>query len=405
MRRNAVYGVGVGINGREAVMQATQNALDQLGTSRPVLALVFVSQEFSTAEVLNGLTGLLGDTPLWGFSTVRPLTSGGDQPRSVVVALLTGNNNRAAVHWYPDYAGDSSGFARQFIQNLRQEVFFPQQILLAADGINGSLIPLMNSLADLPVKIAGCMASGDPLLGKTFQLGGNQAGPGGLSAAFLSGHFQVGVGVAQGWHDLGIYYRVTRARDVWLQALDGISTAEVFARMFGYTAREWAFPPLTEMTRLYPFGVEIPKEGDVAPSGGKNSSELLIRSALRVEVDGSLRMSAPVPLGSVVHLMTGEPDACLKAARQAVRNALDDLGKNVRPLLAVALVDTAWQLLFESRPSALSEALSSELKIIHPDLPLVGAYTFGQLVRPAPDQLPILHNQNLELLIIGEVQE
>ncbi len=85
-------------------------------------------------------------------------------------------------------------------------------------------------------------------------------------------------------------------------------------------------------------------------------------------------------------------------------SALANLGQNTRPLLAVALVDAAWQILLESRPSVLSEALSAELNLIHPDFPLIGAYTFGQLVRPSLNQLPILHNQNLELLIIGEAQ-
>ena len=36
------------------------------------------------------------------------------------------------------------------------------------------------------------------------------------------------------------------------------------------------------------------------------------------------------------------------------------------------------------------------------DLPLVGAYTFGQLIRPDATKPPVLHNQNLALVIIGE---
>src|SRR5512142_914423 len=164
MKRNAVYGVGIGINGREAAMQATQRALDQTGPARPVLALVFVSQEFNITEVLAGLTSLLGETPLWGFSTQRPLTGEGDQPRSVVVALLTGSDLKAQVQWYPGFAQDSPGVARQFLQSLKQEIFLPQDLLIAADGINGSLIPVCNALGDLNVHVCGCMAAGEPSL-------------------------------------------------------------------------------------------------------------------------------------------------------------------------------------------------------------------------------------------------
>ena len=399
MRRQGVYGVGVGINGRDAAMQATQHALDQLGASRPVFALVFAAQEFSMAEVLAGLTSLLGDTPLWGFSTLSPLTNAGDHPRAVVVALLAGADCHASVKWFPGYAQDSAGAARQLEQALRQDVFLPQHMLIAADGINGSLLPVCAVLGDLQVNVTGCMASGDPSMARTYQLGGNQCGPGGLAAASLGGRFRVGVGLAQGWRELGVYFQAVRTRDVWLQALDDAPAAETYARLFGFPAREWAYPPLTEMARLYPLGVEL------GPEGGSAPSNRLIRSVLRVEVDGSLRMSAPVPEGAVVHLMSGDPDACLQTARAAARQALDSLEKGARPLLALALVDSAWQILFETRPTALAEAISAELRAAHAGFPLVGAYTFGQLVRPSLDQPPILHNQNLVLLVIGEAQE
>jgi hypothetical protein len=398
MKRNAVYGIGIGINGREAAMQATQRALDQIGTARPVLALVFVSQEFSIAEVLGGLTSLLGETPLWGFSTPRAITSEGEQPRSVVVALITGNDLKAQVHWYPGFAQDSPAAARQFIQALKQDIFLPQEILIVADGINGSLIPVCSALGELDVHVAGCMAAGEPSLGKTYCIGKNQAGAGVLSAAILGGRFRLGVGLAHGWQDLGVYFRATRTRDVWVQTLDNAPAAETYARYLGYSAREWAFPPLTDMARLYPLGVELTvNTGGTGPFVEADPTNLLIRSALRVEVDGSLRMSAPVPEGSVVHLMTGDPDACLASAQAAAKEALAALGK-AKPLLAVAVVDISWQLLLESRPNQLSTILKSALG----DIPLVGAYTFGQLVRPALDKSPVLHNQILELLIFGE---
>ncbi len=405
MKRHGVYGTGVGINGRDAAMQATQRALDQLGTARPVLALVFVSQEFNMAEVLTTLTGLLGETPLWGFSTLRPLTESGDQPRSVVVALLTGAENHALLRWFPGYIRDSNGAARQLAQSLRQEVFLPQHLLLAADGINGSLLPLCAALEEFPVFVSGCMASGDPTMGKTFQVGGSQAGPGGLAAAALGGRFRVGSGLAQGWRDVGVSFQATRTRDVWLQALDGAPAAETYSRMFGYSTREWALPPLTDLARLYSLGVEIPSKEGQQRGEGNRSPALLLRSILRVEIDGSLRLSAPVPEGVTVHLMSGDLDTCLQAARQAARQALAALEVNARPLLAVALVDAAWQLLLETRPRALVETLAEELKTAHADIPLVGAYTYGQLIRPALDQPPVLHNQNLALLVIGEAVE
>lgn len=404
MKRQAVYGIGTGINGREAAMQATQHALDQIGTGKVVLALAFVSQEFNITEVLAGLTSLLGETPLWGFSTLRPLTGEGEQPRSVVVALLTGSDMKAQVQWFPNYAQDSQAAARQLVQNLKQDVFLPQEILLVADGINGSLAPFCKELSELKVHVAGCMAAGEPSQGKTFGIGKNQAGPGALSAAILGGRFRMGVGLAHGWQDLGVYFRATRTRDVWVQTLNNAPAAETYARYFGYSAREWAFPPLTDMARLYPLGVEpvesVEDGQSTVPFVETEPGKLMVRSALRIEVDGSLRMSAPVQEGSVVHLMTGDPDACLAAAHDAAEMALAQLGR-AKPLLAVALVDAAWQLLFEAIPHSFTAALKAALG----NIPLVGAYTYGQLTRPDINRPPVLHNQNLALLVIGETSE
>lgn len=401
MKRHAVYGCGAGIHGREAALQATQRALDEAGAARPVLALVFFSQEFDYSEVHTGVTGLLGETPLWGFSTIHPLTNDGDQPRSVVVALVFGSENRASALWFPGYAQDSNAAARQLVQALQQEEAQHTPFLLAADGVQGSLLPVCAALEGFPAALAGCMASGDPSLGRTYQMGKNQVGAGGLSALLLGGRLRLGVGVGHGWRDLGLYFRATRTRDVWVHSLDQMTAAEAYAQCFGNTARQWALPPLTEIVRLYPLGVERSPNPEVQPFLQTDPAQLILRAPLRVEVDGSLRMSAPLPEGAVVHLMTGDPDACVYAAKQAAAAALRGLGENVRPLLAVALVDAAWQMLLETRPNAIAGALNSAIG----DLPLVGAYTYGQLVRPALDQPPVLHNQNILVAILGEEQD
>ena len=371
-------------------MQATQRALDELGTARPVLALAFVSQEFSTVEVLNGLVGLLGDTPIWGFSTIRPITDEGDEARSVVVALLTGNELRAQIQWWPNYSQDSVGTARQIAQSLRHETFMSHDALFVADGINCSLVPFCQAIESIPIGMNGCMAAGEQALGKTYQIGKNQSGPGSLSIALLGGRFRVGVGAAHGWRSVGAFFRATRTRDIWLQSLDGAPAVDSYVRYFGHSPREWAAPPLTDMTRLYPLGVETEA----------GSANLMVRSALRVEIDGSLRMSAPVPEGAVVHLMIGDPAACLEAAKSAARTALAGL-KKARPLLAVAMVDAAWGYLFETHPSHVAAALKEVLG----DLPLVGAYTLGQITRPSEKEPLQIHNQNLALLILGEATD
>lgn len=386
MTRLAIYGAAQGLDGRDAAMKATQKALDQLGALRPVLGIAIVSEEFDVQEALLGLSSLVGDTPLWGISTVMPIQGGADLPRSVVVVLLAGNDLKAVVHWLPNFAEDSQEAARQVSRLLRQELILPQGVLLAAEGVGGSLLPACSSIADLPIPVAGCLASGGYTSGKTYLIGKNQSGPMAMTAAVLGGRFRLSSAVGHGWRDTGLHFTVTKAHDVWVDTLDGAPAAEMYERNFGHTAREWAFPPLSDLTRLYPLGVEVQP----------GSPELMLRSPLRAEVDGRLRMSAPVAEGSVVHLMLGDPQACLKSAEEAVYRAIEGLN-GARPLAALGFIDLAWQYLFETRvnevPEAIQEALGS--------IPLVGAYTLGQVARPTLQGAPVIYNQCAQIVLIG----
>jgi hypothetical protein len=386
MTRLAVYGAAQGMNGREAAIKATQIALNQLGALKPLLAIVFAAEEFDTHEVTHGIAGLLADTPLWGISTVRLLTGDSDKARSVVVALLAGNDLKVQVVWTPSYAEDSVEAARLLVRALKQELILPQALLLAADGVSGSLLPVCSALAEIPIATAGCMASGSYTSGKTYLFGKNQSGPGGMAAALLSGRFRLGWGSGHGWQETGLHFTVTRAHDLWVETLDDQPITAIYERIFGRPAREWAFPPLNELVRLYPLGVEAALRGD----------ELMLRSPLRVEVDGSLRMSTPVTTGSVVHLMLGDPDSCLLAAKSAVQQALADLG-TARPLIALAFIDIAWQYLFENRPNQVAQTLQEALG----GIPLVGAYTLGQITRSSANSTPSIYNQGITVQIIG----
>jgi hypothetical protein len=259
-------------------------------------------------------------------------------------------------------------------------------MLLAADGVTGSLLPVCGSLADLPVMTGGVLSSGSHSTGKTHVYGKNLTASGALSAVLLSGRFRMSSGSGHGWKDTGLHYEVTRSRDVWVQALDGQAVTDVLAKIFGRPAREWSFPPLNELIRLYPLGMEPVLRED----------ELILRSPLRIEVDGSMRMSTPVPEGARVHLMLGDPEGCLEAAGMAAQQALKDLGA-ARPLIAMAYIDLAWLYLLENRPNQVAQTLQEALGSI----PLVGAYTLGQLVRTSLNSAPVINNQGVTVQILG----
>jgi hypothetical protein len=206
-----------------------------------------------------------------------------------------------------------------------------------------------------------------------------------MAAAFVRGNIRVGVGHGHGWHPVGNHFRVTRSRGFWVRTLDGHPASETYSKMFGQAAREWAFPPLNYMTRIYPLGFEQ-----------QDTDQLLVRAPVRVEADGSFRMNAALRDGSDAYLLVGSPADCDVAAREATRKAVRVLGES-KPVLVLVLVDAAWQILLQGRPGSEIKAIRD---IVGDDVPIVGGYTLGQIV-PAEDKEPHPKFLNEHIVVVA----
>ncbi|MBK7449660.1 MAG: hypothetical protein IPJ47_09620 [Anaerolineales bacterium] len=124
----SAVGTAQALDGREAGLQATHQALNRLGANAPVLAMVISSHQYQPREVLNGVSSLLGDTPLIGFSSPAGMTREGYHPHSVVVAILSGDF-QAETLWLPGYAQSGRETASKIEQHVsarveRQSVLF-----------------------------------------------------------------------------------------------------------------------------------------------------------------------------------------------------------------------------------------------------------------------------------------
>ena len=371
------------LNGREAGLQATHHALNRLGSSTPALGFVIAAHQYQAREVVSGVSGLLGDTPMIGFSSSACLTSNGLHHNSVMVALLAGDF-QAETRWMPGYAQSGRETGSQLSRQAAEQND-PRALFFFADGFNGDADQLCTAISNVTFPLVGALSSGDLHTGQSYQIAGPQTGTGALSAAFLRGGVRIGVGAAHGWNPVGSQFRVTRSRGFWLRTLDGRPASETYAQLFGYPARDWAFPPLSHLARLYPLGVE---QGD----------HLVIRAPIRVEADGSFRMNAPVRDGVDAYLLVGNRFSCENAAQQAAQQALQQLdGK--KPIFALILVDIAWQMLLKSHPGAEIAAVQD---ILGKDIPIAGGYTLGQIIPGKETTTPQLLNQHIVVVTFAE---
>jgi hypothetical protein len=381
----AAVGQARALDGREAGLQAAHQALNDLGSAPPVLAIIIPSFQYEAQQVVNGVASLLGNTPMIGFSTPAGLSSDGLHNRSVVIALLAASDARVDVQWLAGYTQGSREVTQQLAELLKRKPKQPS--LLFADGFNTDAEQLCNSLP-AGTNLVGALSSGDLQTGNAYQVGGAQFGAGGLALARFEGRLRVGVGYGHGWQPVGTHFRVTRSRGFWVRTLDGRPASEAYAHLFGYPTREWAFPPLNTLARIYPLGME------------QLDKSLLVRTPLRIEADGSFRMNVNIPDGSDAYLLTGSLSACQAAARAAAEQALKEL-HGARPVLALVLADVAWQMLFEAQPGGDIFAIQAALGV---DVPVVGGYTLGQIV-PGGAGTPLFLNQHVVVMAFGDPGE
>lgn len=381
----AVIGHARALDGREAGLQAAHQALNKLGNITPTFGLVITSYRYEAQQVINGVASLTGNTPLVGFSTSAGITLDGVHPQSVVVALMSASDVRVDTQWLASYTQASREVSQQLAELFKRKPKLPS--LLFADGFNADAELLCSSLPP-GANLVGGLSAGDLHTGNAYQLCGAQFGAGGLALARLEGRIRLGVGYGHGWQPVGSHFRVTRSRGFWVRTLDGRPASETYARLFGYPAREWAFPPLNHLARLYPLGLE------------QINKSLLVRSPLRVEADGSFRMNAAVGDGVDAYLLVGSLSACRNAAQSAVQQAVTEL-RGARPVLALVLADISWQMLHEAQiggdMAAIREALGA-------DIPVVGGYTLGQIV-PSEEGKPQFLNSHLVVALFGEPEE
>jgi hypothetical protein len=389
MAMNVAVGQAYSVEGREAVSKAIYEARLALNNEPVSFAMIVASDDFNFNDVASAATTQLGDVPLIGLSTSGEITVQGSHRRSVVAALISDANLQVEAEWLPGFSGNSRMITDEMLLNLGVEDKQAGMLMIVPDGLSGGYDELLGRLPSGNYATVGCLPVGDLREERTFQMGGTKSGANGLAAAFLSGeHLRVGVGIGHGWQPVGANFKITHSRELWIRTLDGRPASDSYAALFGKQGRDWAFPPLNTLVRLYPLGVE--REG----------LPLQVRTPLRVEPDGSLRMSAGLRDGLVGQLLVGSRAKCLEAARKATGDALRAL-EGAQPKMAFVFADVSWEMLFQGFAGAEVEAIR---EVLGRDVPIIGGYTFGQIAQPNGAPRPEFLNQHIEVIVLGEAR-
>lgn len=389
MTLKAVIGSTHSIEPREAGSNTARQVFDQPGQGDGILGILFVSGNLAFNQVLNGVATLLGGIPIIGCSVAAGITQHGLLEHGAQLALLTGEGVEVAVNWQPEFNEDSETASRSLLTELKYDG--SGSFFVCADGFGGDAGKLAEIMPEQKDGFAGVLAASDIRLARSFQAAGGLHGFGGIAGAVMRGNLVMGAGQAHGWLPSGAYFKLTGVNGPFIVEMDNKSPASAYASLFGYAPEDWTSPPLDQLVRMYPLGIE---RGADLP--------LLVRSPLRMEINGLLRMHTPVREGELAHVMVGSAEACVRAVEKAAREALAQL-HGAQPVCGLVLVDVAWRQILQSRVGIELQAVRRVLEaenIEVQSVPLMGAYVYGQFGRGQASS-PELFNQHVQVVLFG----
>jgi hypothetical protein len=192
-----------------------------------------------------------------------------------------------------------------------------------------------------------------------------------------------GVGVNHGWVEVSGPYQVTRSRGNVIEALDRAPALDVYREVVeARTGKPLTPEGFFELAKGFPFGIS------------KLGEEKIVRDPISMTADGSLVCVGEVPQGCFVHILEGDADTLVAAARKALAlgTAAYDGPGEPRVTLFIDCI---------SRSLALGDDFGRELEAVaHPSMPLVGALTLGEIANSGKDYLEF-YNKTSVVGVLG----
>jgi hypothetical protein len=201
------------------------------------------------------------------------------------------------------------------------------------------------------------------------------------SAVLAAVEAPVTLGVKHGWREIAGPFRVTDADGTTLRGLDGRPAFSVYkAVVEEHTETELTAADFFETAKAYPFGV------------ARLDGEQIVRDPFEVTEGDGLNCFGDVPEGEFVHILEGEPESLIDAARQAGREAQEPDA----PAEGLFFFDCISRVLY------LQDEFERELSAVEVDgTPMVGALTIGEIANDGYGHLDYYN----KTAVIGAVED
>lgn len=375
----------------EAGRHAAAAAVAPLHGRTAGLALVFTTDDYDQAAVLRGCRAITGSTGLIGCCTGGLITRQGILSAGVAVLALAGDDLEVTLAMEPGLSARpalaAEGVAEQLEMRLPPHGSGKTGLALTfTDGLTGALA--MDEAIQTATTVLGPLcplfggAAGDSLkYDRTSLFIDDQIANDAIAMALLSISAPIGIGVRHGWDAMGQQTVITRSAANVIYELDGRPALDAYRDLF--PDQQITVENFREFTRYHPIGFP------------QANGEFLVRLPLDVSPDGSIACVGMLPSHAIAHIMRGDPESLLAAARLAARRAVAAL-EGQEPAAAI-VIDCV------TRPPLLGESTSAEIcairEVLGEQTPIIGMYSFGEI---AADDGPVcFHNKTVAVCVIG----
>lgn len=360
---------------RLAAEEAAREALKSLGGAKVAFGFVFASPTHNLGVAMMGVKLATGCSQILGSSTAGELTEAG-KLEGVVVMLAASDATQQRVGLGRGLKADHKRIATEFTNaasemkpSARAAGLRHLTTILLTDGLAGTGEDLVGELFQQSTSVSQIVggAAGDAGRFKETLVGaGREFASDAAAMLHIFDANPWGVGVSHGLRPTTKPMRVSASTRNVIHTIEGQPAFEIYKRH--------ALERGVALNRSNASAYMIANELGVHFF----SSLSRARAPLSVGEDGSLTCAAPVPEGSFVSILDGDPVSMVSAAKAAAQEARDNLGA----------CKTAGVLLFDCvcRGMILKEEFGQEIEAVRSvfgNVPVAGFLTYGEIAQCA----------------------
>ena len=356
----------------------------------PDVVILFASPVYEFQPLLTALTAACRPKLLVGCSSAGEFTDAIPASASACAVALRSSDLRFGAGVAHSITEDRRQAAEEMVSTFAGAAggeYRYRSLLLLTDALAGNTEELMDHLTTITAgryQIFGGGAGDDAQFSRTHVFYGSQALSDAAVGLEILSNKPLGIGVSHGWQPATPPMRVTEVRGKYLVSLNATPAVEIFAE---HAERNGA-----RFDKSNPLPFFLHNVIGIETGAGHK-----LRVPLSVEADGSVLCAAEIPEGCTVRIMTADSVSAADAAGRATQAALEQLGSDSPPAVALFFDCAATRL-------RMGKDFGAELsRVAHGLNParFAGCNTYGQIAR-VEGQFSGFHNCTAVICVIPE---